>query len=83
MSQTEINHCCYCGDECNPCSQACGKCMRQYTFREPRDIIYYSSPSPYNHDDVQEIIEKMKELSDEQRLEIISQFCSFSGKVVK
>ena len=26
---SDANHCCYCGEECNPCSQACGPCMRQ------------------------------------------------------
>ena len=25
-------YCCFCGDECNPCSQSCGKCARRLTF---------------------------------------------------
>jgi len=24
----DVNCCCYCGEECNPYSQACGPCMR-------------------------------------------------------
>lgn len=24
-----VGTCCFCGDACNPCSQACGRCMRK------------------------------------------------------
>lgn len=24
----DIGTCCFCGDACNPCSQACGRCVR-------------------------------------------------------
>ena len=29
----EEGTCCFCGDECNPMSQACGYCMRRMTMR--------------------------------------------------
>ena len=28
--QVEENKCCFCHDECNPNSQACGRCMRSF-----------------------------------------------------
>jgi hypothetical protein len=28
-----IGQCCYCQCECNPMSQACGRCMREQTMR--------------------------------------------------
>lgn len=32
MSQNgDIGICCFCGDECNPCSQSCGRCSRTLT----------------------------------------------------
>jgi hypothetical protein len=27
-----IGICCFCGNECNPCSQSCGRCARQLSF---------------------------------------------------
>ena len=27
-TENEIGKCCFCGDECNPMSQCCGRCMR-------------------------------------------------------
>ena len=82
MTDIEKNHCCYCGDECNPCSQACGRCMRRNVFMDPKDITYYT-PSPSlekeeEHENIiiEEIIENMKKLTENQRLEIISHFCS-------
>ena len=29
-----IGQCCFCGNECNPCSQSCGRCSRK--------LIYFS-----------------------------------------
>lgn len=26
------SYCCFCGDECNPCSQACGRCIRKISL---------------------------------------------------
>jgi hypothetical protein len=31
MYSQETGNCCYCGDECNPCSQSCGMCTRSIT----------------------------------------------------
>jgi len=28
---SEVNTCCFCGDECNPNSQSCGSCARRGT----------------------------------------------------
>lgn len=28
----EINKCCFCGEQCNPCSQCCGICARKMFF---------------------------------------------------
>jgi hypothetical protein len=30
LQEYDIGKCCFCGDECNPCSQVCGPCMRGY-----------------------------------------------------
>lgn len=31
---SELNSlCCFCGNECNPCSQSCGKCAREITMK--------------------------------------------------
>lgn len=89
MSQLEFNICCYCGDECNPCSQACGRCMRRYIFIESNTSNFElenssNSSNSSNYSPMyktQEIIELMKELVDTERLEIISQFCSYCGKI--
>lgn len=27
-----VGTCCFCKGECNPCSQACGRCARKMTF---------------------------------------------------
>ena len=27
-----IGKCCFCGGDCNPCSQACGRCARDLTY---------------------------------------------------
>ena len=32
MSDAEVGKCCFCGDECNVCSQACGRCVRNRPF---------------------------------------------------
>ena len=29
--EMDIGTCCFCGDECNPCSQSCGRCARSLT----------------------------------------------------
>lgn len=28
----KIGQCCFCGFECNPCSQCCGRCARNMLF---------------------------------------------------
>lgn len=28
----EIGKCCFCNNDCNPCSQTCGRCARNLTF---------------------------------------------------
>lgn len=30
--ESDYSICCFCGDQCNPLSQACGRCMRRRTF---------------------------------------------------
>lgn len=32
MEEDEYGICCFCGEHCNPCSQACGYCVRKGNF---------------------------------------------------
>ncbi len=32
QNNLEIGLCCFCGEECNPCSQSCGTCARSRTI---------------------------------------------------
>lgn len=43
MSDCEFGECCYCQGECNPASQACGRCSRQQTMSA---FGYYERKEP-------------------------------------
>lgn len=32
IPKSDIGKCCFCGDECNQCSQSCGRCARGFTW---------------------------------------------------
>lgn len=57
----EEGTCCFCGEECNSCSQACGICSRQ--------LLYKNLPF-YNQEKEEEKEEKKEETKVEEKKEI-------------
>lgn len=39
ISDNEVGKCCFCGCDCNICSQSCGKCARGFTLSYGCGII--------------------------------------------
>ena len=59
----EHGHCCYCNDQCNQCSQACGSCMRQMSWGCMPSYVLPDLPPPQPR----EVIRRSARLAKKKR----------------
>lgn len=71
-SEEEYGSCCYCGDDCNICSQACGRCARSLTgfgigmYNTLPDHLKFVYGSDYKGDDIDKDKDEGKEKEKEK-----------------